>query len=70
MLVSDPEAVKVDQFSEDDGTLVLELSVGDHDPPDGILAPADAGQSHAHGHSAQQGSSGVGGVRVTEDRPA
>ena len=31
MLVSDPEAVKVDQFSEDDGTLVLELSVGDDD---------------------------------------
>jgi hypothetical protein len=31
MLVSDPEAVKVAQFSEDDGTLVLELSVGDDD---------------------------------------
>ena len=31
MVVSDPEAVKVDQFSEDDGTLVLELSVGDDD---------------------------------------
>ncbi len=31
MLVSDPEAVKVDQFSEDDGTLVLELTVGDDD---------------------------------------
>ena len=31
MLVSDPEAVSVDQFSEDDGTLVLELSVGDDD---------------------------------------
>ena len=31
MLVSDPEAVKVDQFSEDDGTVVLELSVGDDD---------------------------------------
>ncbi len=31
MLVSDPEAVKVDQFSEDDGTLVLELSVGEDD---------------------------------------
>jgi predicted RNA-binding protein YlqC (UPF0109 family) len=29
MLVSDPEAVSVDQFSEDDGTLVLELSVGE-----------------------------------------
>ena len=31
MLVSDPEAVKVDQFSEDDGTVVLELTVGDDD---------------------------------------
>ena len=31
LLVSDPEAVKVDQFSEDDGTVVLELSVGDDD---------------------------------------
>ncbi len=31
MLVSDPEAVKVDQFSEDDGTVVLELTVGEDD---------------------------------------
>jgi len=31
MLVSDPEAVKVDQFTEDDGTVVLELSVGEDD---------------------------------------
>ena len=31
MLVSDPEAVSVEQFSEDDGTVVLELSVGDDD---------------------------------------
>ena len=31
MLVSDPEAVSVEQFSEDDGTVVLELSVGDED---------------------------------------
>ena len=31
MLVSEPEAVSVDQFSEDDGTVVLELSVGDDD---------------------------------------
>ena len=31
MLVSDPEAVSVDQFSEDDGTVVLELSVGAED---------------------------------------
>ena len=31
MLVSDPEAVKVEQFEEDDGTVVLELSVGDDD---------------------------------------
>ena len=31
MLVSEPEAVKVDEFSEDDGTLVLELSVGEDD---------------------------------------
>ena len=31
MLVSDPEAVSDDQFTEDDGTLVLELSVGDDD---------------------------------------
>ena len=31
MLVSDPEAVKVEQFEEDDGTVVLELSVGDED---------------------------------------
>ena len=31
MLVSEPEAVSVEQFSEDDGTVVLELSVGDED---------------------------------------
>ena len=31
MLVSDPEAVQVDQFEEDDGTVVLELSVADDD---------------------------------------
>ncbi len=31
MLVSEPEAVSVEQFSEDDGTLVLELSVGEDD---------------------------------------
>ena len=31
MLVSKPEAVKVEQFEEDDGTVVLELSVDDED---------------------------------------
>ncbi len=31
MLVSDPEAVSVDEFTEDDGTLVLELSVAEDD---------------------------------------
>ena len=31
MLVSEPEAVKVDEFSEDDGTVVLELSVAEDD---------------------------------------
>jgi predicted RNA-binding protein YlqC (UPF0109 family) len=31
MLVSDPEAVKVGQFEEDDGTVVLELSVAEDD---------------------------------------
>jgi len=31
MLVSEPEAVSVEQFSEDDGTVVLELSVGEDD---------------------------------------
>jgi predicted RNA-binding protein YlqC (UPF0109 family) len=31
MVVSDPEAVNVDQFEEDDGTVVLELSVGEDD---------------------------------------
>ena len=31
MLVSNPEAVKVEQFEEDDGTVVLELSVDDED---------------------------------------
>ena len=30
-LVDDPDAVSVEQFEEDDGTLVLELSVGDDD---------------------------------------
>ncbi len=30
-LVDDPEAVSVEQFEEDDGTLVLELSVGPED---------------------------------------
>jgi predicted RNA-binding protein YlqC (UPF0109 family) len=31
MLVSEPEAVKVDRFDEDDGTVVLELTVGEDD---------------------------------------
>lgn len=31
MLVSEPEAVSVEQFSEDDGTVVFELSVGGDD---------------------------------------
>ncbi len=31
MLVSEPEAVSVDEFTEDDGTVVLELSVADDD---------------------------------------
>jgi predicted RNA-binding protein YlqC (UPF0109 family) len=31
MLVSNPEAVKVEQFEEDDGTVVLELSVDGDD---------------------------------------
>ena len=31
MLVSDPGAVKVDEFTEDDGTVVLELSVAEDD---------------------------------------
>ena len=31
MLVSKPEAVSVDEFTEDDGTVVLELSVDDDD---------------------------------------
>ncbi len=30
-LVADPEAVEVEQFEEDDGTLVLELSVAEDD---------------------------------------
>lgn len=30
-LVADPEAVRIDQFEEDDGTIVLELAVGDED---------------------------------------
>jgi len=30
-LVDDPDAVEVEQFKEDDGTLVLELSVDDDD---------------------------------------
>ena len=30
-LVDDPEAVSVEQFEEDDGTVVLELSVGEDD---------------------------------------
>lgn len=30
-LVDDPEAVSVEQFEEDDGTVVLELSVGADD---------------------------------------
>jgi predicted RNA-binding protein YlqC (UPF0109 family) len=30
-LVDDPERVRVEEYSEDDGTLVLELSVGDDD---------------------------------------
>ncbi len=31
MLVSKPEAVQVDEFTEDDGTLVLELAVDEDD---------------------------------------
>jgi uncharacterized protein len=30
-LVDDPDAVEVEQFEEDDGTIVLELSVADDD---------------------------------------
>jgi predicted RNA-binding protein YlqC (UPF0109 family) len=30
-LVEDPDAVEVEEFEEDDGTLVLELSVADDD---------------------------------------
>jgi uncharacterized protein len=30
-LVDDPEAVEVEQFEEDDGTVVLELAVADDD---------------------------------------
>jgi len=30
-LVDDPDAVEVEEFEEDDGTLVLELSVADDD---------------------------------------
>ena len=30
-LVDDPDAVKVDEFEEDDGTIVLELSVAEDD---------------------------------------
>ena len=30
-LVDEPEAVEVEEFEEDDGTLVLELSVGEDD---------------------------------------
>lgn len=30
-LVTDPEAVEVEEFEEDDGTVVLELSVGEDD---------------------------------------
>ena len=30
-LVDEPERVQVEEFEEDDGTLVLELSVGDDD---------------------------------------
>jgi len=31
LLVDDPDKVEVEQFEEDDGTLVLELSVADDD---------------------------------------
>jgi uncharacterized protein len=30
-LVSDPDAVEVEEFTEDDGTVVLELSLGEDD---------------------------------------
>ena len=30
-LVSDPDAVEVEEFTEDDGTVVLELSLGEGD---------------------------------------
>ena len=31
LLVDDPDAVSVEQFEEDDGTVVLELAVGEDD---------------------------------------
>jgi uncharacterized protein len=31
VLVDDPDAVRVEQFDEDDGSVVLELSVGEDD---------------------------------------
>jgi uncharacterized protein len=31
LLVDEPDAVEVEQFDEDDGTVVLELAVGDDD---------------------------------------
>jgi uncharacterized protein len=30
-LVEEPDAVEIDEFEDDDGTIVLELSVGDDD---------------------------------------
>ncbi len=55
-LVDDPDAVAVEQFEEDDGTVVLELSVGDD----------DYGQDHrprrAHRERAAHGDEGRGGA--------
>src|SRR2546423_1708280 len=59
-LVEQPDAVKVEEFEEDDGTLVLELSV------DEAVAPLEADEYWAHeleGCTVYDGAAEVGVVR-------
>jgi predicted RNA-binding protein YlqC (UPF0109 family) len=63
-LVDDPEAVRVDEFEEDDGTIVLELSVG---PDDYGKVIGRGGRTAAALRTVVKGSSVKAGRRVLVD---
>ena len=54
-LVDKPEAVKVEEFEEDDGTLVFELSVDDDDYGRIIGRGRPHGAGAAHGRQGRRG---------------